>query len=112
MKFKVGDIVVGNDLSDYEYSITCKKNDFVGKVVKILPQGTVVVKTVGICKELIDDIGITYFVDPKYFELKQRETTEDTNSISIEKVIQIIEDDTVLSNKMKRHTIKRIKEKY
>lgn len=112
MKFKVGDIVVGNDLSDYRYSITCKKNDFVGKVIEILCQETVGLETIGICKELINSIGTTFYVDPTYFELKQRETTEKPNLIPVEKVIQIIEDDTVLSNKMKRHIIKRIKEKY
>jgi hypothetical protein len=34
-KFKIGDIIVGNDLSNDEYSYTTKEYDFLGKVVKI-----------------------------------------------------------------------------
>lgn len=109
-KFKIGDIVVGNDSSN-QYYITCKNNNFVGKVVS--PDGQYThIEVLDIDKNFSQHVGEVYIVDDNCFELKKEEEKEQfDNLISLNIVIEIIENDTQISNKAKRRLIKKIREK-
>lgn len=107
-KFKIGDIVVGNDSSNQCY-ITCKNNNFVGEVVSSGEQ-FIHVEVLDIDKNFSQYIGEVFIVDYSWFELKKEEEKEQfDNLISLNEVIELIEDDEMLSNKAKRHIIKKIK---
>ena len=107
-KFKIGDIVVGNDSSNQCY-ITCKNNNFVGKVVSSCNQ-FIHVEVLDIDKNFSQYVGEVFIVDYNWFELKKEEEKKQfDNLISLNEVIELIEDDEMLSNKAKRHIIKKIK---
>lgn len=66
MKFKIGDKVVGNEASNEEYGLTCKKRGFIGEVIAMNEEGDIRVKLLS-----VDDssfIGTKYWVEPEYFE--------------------------------------------
>lgn len=107
-KFKIGDIVVGNDSSN-QYYITCKNNNFVGKVVSSCDK-FIYVKVLSIDENFSQYVGEIFPVEDNCFELKKEEEKEQfDNLISLNEVIELIEDDEMLSNKAKRHIIKKIK---
>ena len=66
MKFKVGDIVKGNEMSDDRYSIT---NSYcIGEVIETNEFGSILLKVIS--HELYKDyIGEEYPVDDDYFDL-------------------------------------------
>ena len=69
MKFKVGDIVVGNELSNEEYAVTNKDRGFVGKVIDTdIEDGEIKVEILELDNE--DRIGDTYWVIVECFEKK------------------------------------------
>lgn len=65
MKFKIGDIVKGNEMSDGKYSIT---NSYcVGKVIEVYQDGSFLLKVIS--HELYKDhIGEEYPVEDDYFD--------------------------------------------
>lgn len=66
MKFKIGDIVKGNEMSDGRYSIT---NSYcVGEVIEANEFGIILLKIIS--HELYEDhIGETFTVEDDYFDL-------------------------------------------
>lgn len=68
MKFKVGDIVVGNDLSNSYYNYTTKRLNFVGEVIGYSIYDMLTVKVLECDNHWI--IGDTYDVNEEHFELK------------------------------------------
>lgn len=68
MKFKVGDIVVGNDLSNDYYNYTNKNNHFIGEVIGYNMYDGLTVKVLECDNGWV--IGDTYDVNEKHFELK------------------------------------------
>ena len=66
MKFKVGDIVKGNEKSDGKYSIT---NSYcVGEVIKTNEFGFIVLKIIS-HEQYEDHVGEVFSVDDDYFDL-------------------------------------------
>ena len=66
MKFKIGDKVVGNEASNEEYDVTCKKRGFIGEVIAMNKGGYIVVKVLSVDNNSF--IGEEYWVEPEYFE--------------------------------------------
>ena len=66
MKFKIGDIVKGNEMSDGRYSFT---NSYcTGKVIEVYEDGSFLLKVIS--HELYEDqVGEVYPVDEDYFDL-------------------------------------------
>lgn len=75
MGFKIGDIVVGNELSNKEYIVTCKDRGFVGEVIAINEDNDIRVKVLSVNNNLC--VGCTYWVSGEYFE-KVEEKIEKT----------------------------------
>ena len=67
-KFKVGDIIVNNDVSGHSYGVTNKREGFVGKVIDILDFNLIMVKTIDINNK--GYIGGEHKVESKYFDLQ------------------------------------------
>ena len=63
--FKVGDIIVGTEKSNYKYTVTCKDNGFVGKVIKV---DLLDIKVEVIKSNYSGDIGQTFWVNSIYFK--------------------------------------------
>ena len=70
VKFKVGDIVVGNDLSDKVYDVTNKEGGFVGRVVEVNLScfSDITVRVIKHCN--CYEVGELYDVNSEYFELQ------------------------------------------
>ena len=66
MKFKIGDIVKGNEMSDGRYSFT---NSYcTGKVIEVYEDGTFLLKVIS--HELYEgQVGEEYTVEDDYFDL-------------------------------------------
>lgn len=117
-KFKIGDIVVANEQSNERYSVTAKKNNFIGKVTAIYSSGDMEVITINICDSQKEYIGHKFYVDKDYFDLSEEIKEEEPlpaepeteHSIPLQKIIELVEDDEILSGKAKRHLIKKLKE--
>ena len=66
MKFKIGDIVKGNEMSDGRYSFT---NSYcTGKVIEVYEDGTFLLKVIS-HERYEDQVGEEYPVDDDYFDL-------------------------------------------
>ena len=66
MKFKVGDIVKGNEMSDGKYSIT---NSYcVGEVIETNEFGIIMLKIIS-HEQYEDHVGEEFVVDDDYFDL-------------------------------------------
>lgn len=67
-KFRVGDIIVGNEGSN-QYTYTCKRNNFVGEVIKVVHGNGSDIEV----KSLEGDTGENqiYWVESKCFDLKE-----------------------------------------
>lgn len=66
MKFKVGDIVKGNEMSDGKYSFT---NSYcTGKVIEVYEDGTFLLKVIS-HERYEDQVGEEYPVEDNYFDL-------------------------------------------
>lgn len=70
--FQIGDIIEGTEESNIEYAITCKNQDFIGKVVSV--------NEVNILVEIVNskdifEIGSRYRVHSKYFQLTKNNIT-------------------------------------
>ena len=66
MKFKVGDIVKGNEMSDDRYSIT--NSSCVGEVIETNEFGMILLKIIS-HERYKDHVGEEYPVDDDYFDL-------------------------------------------
>ena len=66
MKFKIGDIVKGNEKSDGKYSIT--NSSCVGEVIEANEFGIILLKIIS-HEKYEDHIGETFAVDDDYFDL-------------------------------------------
>lgn len=118
-KFNIGDIVVANDKSNSCYSLTNKENGFVGKVISVQigkdTEDIIEIEVIKICKELEHHIPGEFWVRSSCFDLLKAQEEyhvgqETEHLISLNEVIELIEDDEMLSNKAKRHIIKKIKD--
>ena len=66
MKFKIGDVIVGNEKSNYKYTITTKNRDWKGKVIKIYDNDEIQAQTI----TTDGTVGRKYqFLKVDYFEL-------------------------------------------
>ena len=66
MKFKIGDIVKGNEMSDDRYSIT--NSSCVGEVIEANEFGMILLKIIS-HERYKDHVGEEYPVDDDYFDL-------------------------------------------
>ena len=66
MKFKIGDIVKGNEMSDDRYSIT--NSSCVGEVIETNEFGMILLKIIS-HERYKDHVGEEYPVDDDYFDL-------------------------------------------
>lgn len=66
-KFKVGDTVRANKLSNERYTCTRESLGFEGEVIEVQSDGIIRVKTTK--SEVASEIGWKYRVLPKYFDL-------------------------------------------
>lgn len=67
-KFKVGDVVEANNLSNDEYMMTTKDSGWVGKVVAVDEDGDFTAETI---KGDGSDVGYKYeYLEPDYFDLR------------------------------------------
>lgn len=66
MKFKIGDIVKGNEMSDDRYSIT--NSSCVGEVIETNEFGFIVLKLIS-HKQYEDKVGEAFSVEDDYFDL-------------------------------------------
>ena len=66
MKFKIGDIVKGNEMSDGKYSIT--NSSCVGEVIETNEFGMILLKIIS-HERYKDHIGEAYAVEDDYFDL-------------------------------------------
>ena len=68
-KFRIGDIVVGNEMSN-RYSVTSKPKNFLGEVIKIYDEIRMDVKVLE--SDLLGNEGKSYTVEMDCFDLKER----------------------------------------
>lgn len=121
-KFNIGDIVVANDKSNSRYSITNKEHGVVGKVISCwidkAGEDCIGIEIIKICEMWKSYISSEFWVKSSCFDLL-KETQEEyhvgqetEHLISLNEVIELIEDDEMLSGKAKRHLIKKFTDKY
>lgn len=65
MRFKIGDIVVGNSKSDIYYGVTCKSDGFLGKITEVISDTRIKVKIIK--HKYSNYIGDCYRVDADCF---------------------------------------------
>ena len=68
-KFKIGDIIVGEESSNI-YSWTCKKSNFVGQVLDLYGEGTIAVKVIESDHTIIGKVFSC--VNSEHFKLKEK----------------------------------------
>lgn len=93
-KFKVGDVVEANKLSNDEYCYTNKESGWVGKVVKLDGDGLFSAETL---EGEGSDVGQEYrFLEPDYFDLpapskKQRIATLENEVADLKERLEALE---------------------
>lgn len=93
-KFKVGDVIKANELSNDEYYFTNKKSGWVGKVVGVDEDGDVTAVTI---KGDGSDVGEEYrFLNSDYFDLhhpskKQRISTLENEVADLKERLEALE---------------------
>lgn len=81
-KFKVGNIVINNDL-ECDYYVTCKENRFEGEVIAINNDNDDDIKVKILKSSMPEEIGETYWVDSKYFKLKYTQPIDEIDKYII-----------------------------
>lgn len=93
-KFKVGDVVEANKLSNDEYMLTTKDSGWVGKVVEVDEDGDFTAATI---KGDGSVVGYNYeYLEPEYFDLqkpskKQRIATLENEVADLKERLEALE---------------------
>lgn len=74
--FRIGDLIIGKESSDYNYSITCKRQNFIGRVVQSNPFGRFM-KVKVVSSDILGTEGFVYSLEKKHFDfLKDNRRTK------------------------------------
>jgi len=72
MKFKIGDHIAANELSNGQYSVTCLDNGWVGYVTELFDRGEFSSGDIGVLTDSLYESGYSdteFIVDSEYFDI-------------------------------------------